>query len=309
METERKIYTIFAILTTGTALILVCLIVKLLLFGEIRTFKDFVLRKPVLFAWLLLLLPNITVSTVYFVEHMQIMITSKQAESSAWCSFVAFTAIVAMVCLNGSSLTVALTMYQIVMSGTKSVWSTVIYGNTASWFSGLGIGCWYLQSGAIGPYRGLYCCIRGERYNGPRIFVIFGSFAFSIFAQSYLYYRSFLQIRKTEEKARSSGFRTPVSRPRPWSPAQSSESTVQTLIQTPSVSRAFMKKGILLVSIYYFCWAWISVDALLVFSGFESPLWSSIVGALLAKMNSGLHCIIIIYHILKAKRVAIYVAR
>jgi len=303
MDVTRKIYTALAVIITGTALVLVCVIAKILIFGELRKFKTFVLKKPVLFAWFLLLLPNITVSTVYFAEHMQIMITSKTPESGAWCTFISFAAIVAMVCLNGSSLTIACAMYQIVMYGAKAVWGTVIYGNIASWFSGLAIGCWYLQAGAIGPYRGLYCCIQGERYNGPRIFLIFGSFAFSIVAQTCLYFRSFWEIRKTEEKARSSVVVLKSAQ------ALSSETSVPVGPQAPSTSRTFMKKGILLVSIYYFCWLWISVDALLVFRGFESSLWSSIIGALLAKMNSAIHSIIILQHIHKAKRTTVYAVR
>jgi len=309
MEKTTKAYTVFAIIITGTALFLVNIICKVLFFGA-RNVKSLVRKKPVLFAWLLLLIPNITVAVVYFAEHIQILLTSKEPESGAWCSFVAFTAIVAMVCMNGSCLTIACVMYQIVMHGPKGVWRTILGGNAASWFSGIAVGCWYLASKALGPYRGMYCCIGGERYNGPRIILIFGSFGFSIFAQMYLYFRSFLEIKKTEEKVKNQSSVVHVvaiantqlfHRYGQRLLSLSNEKSSQNQCQVQSTSRIFMKKGILLVSVYYLCWLWISVDALLVFRGFEPPMYSSIVAALLAKLNSVIHCAIILRHIIKAK--------
>lgn len=258
-----------------------------------------IFKKPILFAWFLLLLPNITVALVYFSEHMQILITQQRAEDGAWCRFVAFTAIVAMVCLNGSCLTIAVTMFQLVKMGSKYVWRTVVYGNILSWLSGIAIGIWYIVDDALGAYRGLYCCIKGEKYNGPRIFLIFGSFIFSIVAQSILYVSAFQHIQKTE-KAASAHSKAHSSVGPTGEDQDVTESVVLKI--PPSASKVFMKKGIQLVSIFYCCWFWISVDALIVFSGKTVPISSSIVGAIFAKMNSVIHCLVMTRHINKAKQ-------
>jgi len=126
-----------------------------------------------------------------------------------------------------------------------------------------------------------------------------------------------LEIKKTEEKvknqtskvvvvANTNSFHRYAYGHRLLS--KSNENSSQTQSQVQSTSRVFMKKGIFLVSVYYFCWLWISVDALLVFRGFEPPMYSSIVAALLAKMNSVIHCAIILRHILKAKN-TVYAVR
>jgi len=230
---------------------------------------------------------------------MQILILQLRPEEGKWCQFVAFTAVIAMICLNGSCLTIAYTMYQLVMFGPKHIWRSVIYGNLASWLVGIIIGIWYIADGALGPYRGLYCCIRGEAYNGARIFLIFGSFVLSIAVQSILYGSAFYHIRKTESAAKNSI--QPVTGPS--APSGDDQDDDQVAIKLrPSTSVVFMKKGIQLVSIFYVCWFWISVDALIVFSGKEVPLASSIVGAIFAKSNSVIHCLVMTSHIEKARQ-------
>jgi len=300
LDSTRNAYTVVAVLICGSSLLLIARIVKILFFGELKSFRHVIFKKPILFAWFLLLLPNIVVMLVYFCEHMQILVTQKQAQDGHWCRFVAFTAIISMVCLNGSCLTIAITMYQIVKMGTKYVWRTVIYGNLLSWLCGICIGIWYIAGNSLGPYRGLYCCIRGERYNGPRIFLIYGSFIFSICAQSFLYISAFRHIRDTELKAQSNF--TAQSIHSVSGPEDSERvSGGGTMKITPTASRIFMKKGIMLVSIYYVCWFWISVDALIAFSGKTPSLASSIVGAIFAKMNSVIHCMVMTSHINKAR--------
>jgi len=297
-----------------SALVLIFRITKVLFFGKLKDFKKSIVKKPVLFAWFLLLVPNITVALVYFAQHLQILATMSPPQRGGWCSFVAFTAIVAMISLNGSSLTIASVMYQIVRFGPKHVWRTILIGNAASWLIGFAIGFWYLKSNSLGPFRDLYCCISQEAYNGPRVILVFGFFLVSILAQLFLYTSAFFEISRCENKAKSCIQPLPRShllvRPSSAPEGKRSESVkaVSGTESAPSTARIFMKKGMLLVSIFYVCWFWISVDALLVFRGIVPSLTSSIIGALLAKSNAIIHCLIIHRHIRKAEKNAVYAA-
>jgi len=292
LDSYRKVYAAFAVIITGFAVFLFIRISFILYLGKTRREKSVIapLSKPAVYGWFLLSIPNFLVASVYFIEHFHILITKQNPRKGAWCTCVAFLAIVSMVCLNGSCLTIAYMMHEIVKHGPKNAWRTLLYGNLTSWIIGIGVGLWYLSGNSLGPYRSLYCCISQEYYNGSRIFLIFGFFFFSISAQAFLYYRAFCHISTTGQGAR----------PRPIIFSENG-------IEHNEVSNAatrFMKKGILFVSIFYTCWFWISVDAIIHFSGQELPLISSIIAALLAKMNSVFHNLLMLNAVERKVKVA-----
>jgi len=303
----RIVYTLLAVLICGCTLLFFVLVLKNI-FGS----KSSVLKKPVLFGWFLLFIPNFLVALVFFIQHMQILVVQMPPQHGVWCTFVAFVAIIAMVALNGSCLTIASTMYCIVKFGPKKVWKIIAIGNFMSWCFGVAVGIWYLLGNSLGPFRGLYCCIREEKYNGARVFLIFFTFVLSILLQSALYFSAFRHIRRTEQNARNqTNLTTPMSRLRSSSPLFQSTNTHDLANEQDSplfsykgtVAHLFMRKGLIQVSIFYFCWLWISVDSIIVFSGHKQvPLVSSLVAALLAKMNGVLHGYVMLQHLSKAKR-------
>jgi len=82
----------------------------------------------------------------------------------------------------------------------------VVYWNVISWLFATALAAIFLGKGQLGPYKGLYCCVKETRYRGyavaPILIVTFSA----VLSMAYFYYQSYKSIKNSEEKrAKSSG--------------------------------------------------------------------------------------------------------
>ena len=78
---------------------------------------------------------------------------------NGWCTFSAFLATVVMVALNFGTVCVSYTTWR--LTCLKPVPDMVIWvWNVVSWVVGIILASLYMISDDLGPYKGLYCCIK-----------------------------------------------------------------------------------------------------------------------------------------------------
>jgi hypothetical protein len=244
-----------------------------------KPLKD-ISKNPMLAAWYLLLPPNMTMTFVYFIEHFVMLVRGTTSHIGGLCSFVAFWAIAAVVSINGSSVTISYVTYRLVKDGKKPELKTILIGNGLSWALGLAIAIIFMTGHSIGPYQGLYCCVKEAQYHGYRVALIFTSFAVSVAAQTYFYYRSWKIVKATES------------------------GVLQSTGRGVKASRAVMKRGVEMVSIFYCCWFIIFVNSIIAYNGQTPNIWAGVVGAWMAKLNPVLHCLMMVRNIRKSRKVA-----
>jgi len=107
----------------------------------------------------------------------------------------------------------------------------VVLYNAASWAFGFCLAGIYFVGDLIGPYKGLYCCIKETRY---RAYAVTPSFLVTISAvclMAHFYWQAYIYIKKSEGKR---------------SQAAGEGEKASTLI---------LRRGITLVSCFYICWA------------------------------------------------------
>eukprot|EP00638_Chattonella_subsalsa_P005102 CAMPEP_0117756554 /NCGR_PEP_ID=MMETSP0947-20121206/14152_1 /TAXON_ID=44440 /ORGANISM="Chattonella subsalsa, Strain CCMP2191" /LENGTH=412 /DNA_ID=CAMNT_0005576173 /DNA_START=185 /DNA_END=1423 /DNA_ORIENTATION=+ len=265
----------------GGALFMFYKVTMMMFFGPSKkTLRD-ILKNPVMVAWYLLLPPNMVMTAVYFMEHAKQLATNSESEAGPLCNFVAFWAISAIVSLNGASITIAYVTYRLVKDGKKPRLRVILIGNGISWLFGLTLATIFMTGDSIGPYQGLYCCVREEAYYGFRVALIFTTFAVSISAQSFFYYSSYSLIKSTEGGA-----------------LQSSGGSAR------KASKVIMQRGMEMVGIFYLCWFIIAVDSIVAYSGTKPNIWVSALGAWLAKSNPALHCIMMYRNLKRMNKIS-----
>ena len=135
----------------------------------------------------------------------------------------------------------------------------VIY-NIASWTFGFLLAAVYFYGNLIGPYKGLYCCIRETRY---RAYAVAPSFLVTITAvilMAHFYWQAYIYIKKSEGKR---------------SQAAGEGEKASTLI---------LRRGVILVSCFYICWSVMLTNGFITSVGFQIHPGYDILAAWLAKL-------------------------
>jgi len=273
-----KTYLWVSMFILVSGLVLFANVTQTMFFGENKKSLKEVSKNPILVAWYLLLPPNILMSVVYFIEHLSMLINGTPSTPGGLCNFVAFFAICAVVSINGSSITISFLTYRLVRDGKKPDLKIVLIGNGISWGIGLIISIIFMTGNSIGPYQGLYCCVKESEYRGFRVALIFTSFCVSLSTQAFFYFRAWHLIRGTEDGGlQSTG--------------------------TVKASRVIMKRGLEMVAIFYCCWFIICVDSCIAYNGGLPSRWTSAVGAWFAKMNPVLHCLMMYRNLRRMRKV------
>mmetsp|Transcript_21317 Transcript_21317/g.27970 ORF Transcript_21317/g.27970 Transcript_21317/m.27970 type:complete len:416 (-) Transcript_21317:532-1779(-) len=249
--------------------------------GNKKTLRDIV-KNPVMVAWYLLLPPNMVMTVVYFIEHARQLAMNVESQPGPLCNFVAFWAISAIASLNGASITIAFVTYRLVKDGKKPRLQVILIGNAIAWLVGLTLATIFITGNSIGPYQGLYCCVKEEEYYGFRVALIFTTFAISISSQTFFYYRSYSLIKSTEGGA-----------------LQSSGGSAR------KASKVIMQRGIEMVAIFYLCWFVIALNSIIAYAGGKPNIWVSTIGAWLAKMNPLLHCLMMYRNLKRINKISV----
>jgi len=277
-EEVLKTYLWVAMFILVASLLLFTNVTQTMFWGENKKSWKEVLKNPILLAWYLLLPPNVVMSFVYFIEHLDMLIHGTPSTAGSLCNFVAFFAIAAVVSINGSSITIAYLTYRLVRDGKKPDLKVVLTGNGISWGTGLIIAIIFMTGNSIGPYQGLYCCVKESEYRGFRVALIFTTFCVSLSSQAYFYFMAWNLIKKTEGGAlHSTG--------------------------TVKASRVILHRGIEMVAIFYCCWFIICVDSIIAYNGGKPNIWTSAVGAWMAKLNPFLHSLMMYRNLKRMRKV------
>lgn len=217
-------------------------------------------------SWLFLAFPNTVMIIVYLAENLHILAKGSPLSNGPLCQFFSFCAICTVISSNGSSVTVAYLTN--ILAETRKVPPVkfAILGNISSWISGLIIASILLAQDSFGPYQNLYCCVKEESYKKSSAGLVFAVFSVSISFQLLFYGRSYKSMMKGSE----------------YLPTQSTART--------STSVAVLKRAIGMVSIFYFSWFLVFLDAALLYAGYKPYVWVSIVAAWMAKLEPLWYC-------------------
>lgn len=127
--------------------------------------------------------------------------------TGTWCTFSAFVAIMAITALNSGAVCVAYSTWRLVQ-GNPMPDKLVILWNIASWVFAIILSSIFAMGGLLGPYKGLYCCVRETEYRAyavaPIVVVTFTAITF----MSMFYYNSYLFIKQAEVKRGSAAGKT-----------------------------------------------------------------------------------------------------
>jgi len=275
-------YLWFAIGLMAWSLYLFGKITSDMFFGENRKSLRDLLKNPVLVAWYLLLPPNMLMMFVYFIEHVRMLALGQQSEAGGLCTFVAFWAINAVVAMNGSSVVIAFVTFKLVKDGKKPELKVILIGNAISWLVGLLIAIIFMTGNSIGPYQGLYCCVKEEQYTGFRVALIFTTFFLSTGSQTFFYYMSYKKIKVTEGGG-----------------LQSTGGTVK------KASKVIFKRGAEMVAIFYLCWSLMVINSFIAFAGSKPNIWVSAMAAWMTKLMPVLHCYMMKRNLKRIKKIAV----
>jgi len=221
-------------------------------------------------AYLLLLAPGVLLVAVYLFEDAKQLFNRQNLRDGKTCSFFSFIAILTVVTLNGSSTTIALATYTFTMKGKPPKMRTIMYGNLISWMIGFVVSSVYLASNVFGSYRGLYCCVKRESYDGLMVAQVFLVFGISAAAQIFFYTSSFWEARKHSQGG----------------------------LNASNTAVAIMKRGLEMILVFYVSYVLIAIDAAAVFAGMETNIWISIIAAWMPKLEPFWHCFLL-HRILK----------
>mmetsp|Transcript_15183 Transcript_15183/g.28446 ORF Transcript_15183/g.28446 Transcript_15183/m.28446 type:complete len:609 (-) Transcript_15183:161-1987(-) len=167
-------------------------------------------KRPILVAWMLLILPGCLTIFVYFWEHLIRAASSQELDLGIWCKMISFCSTAAIVTVTVSSCTLARAIFlvtqqsaerfQSVGGGKSGLWATLIWGNLFGWVAGFVVAALYWPY--LGLYRGLYCCIKRETFGDSYHFMLcFSIFAVSLVLQAMWYFRSYQLVTKCEAEA------------------------------------------------------------------------------------------------------------
>jgi len=171
--------------------------------------------------------------------------------------------------LNGSASTISYVTYLFVKSGEMPPIEKVLGGNLLSWLAGLAIAFIYLFGRVLGPYRGLYCCVKQEYYKGILVAEMFLVLGVSASFQAFFYSSAFLECRKHP----------------------------QVDISARKTSLVIVKGGLGMILIFYISYFLIAADAVAVFSSAHTSIWLSGIAACMVKLEPFWHCLLL-HHIL-----------
>jgi len=278
-EQALKTYQWVSLFILMLGLLLFFNVSQTMFFGENKKTLKELSHNSVLLAWYLLLPPNVTMMLAYFIEHLSMLIQGTASMPGKLCTTVAFFAISAVVSINGSSITIAYITCRLVRDGKVPDLRIVLTGNFTSWVVGIVIAIIFMTGNSIGPYHGLYCCVKESEYHGFRVALIFATFCFSLTTQSFFYFRAWDMIQRKEQNTLQSNIRV-------------------------KASRVIMRRGLEMVTIFYVCWIIICVDSIIAYVGGNPKLWTSIVGAWTAKLNPVLHCIMMHRNLRRTRKVS-----
>jgi len=270
----------FAIFIMIVAMIMFAHVTRMMFFGQKKSFKE-VLKNPVMVAWYMLLPPNMIATLLYFLEHFVSVVKNVESEEGSFCTFIAFWAIAAIVALNGSAVVIAFITYKLVKDGKKPELRLILQGNAVAWLLGLVVASFFLSGGSIGPYDGLYCCVKSDLYKGWRVAIVFVVFCLSISSQMAFYYMAYHTIKQQESSMGAGG------------------ATNKT-----KASEVIMKRGIEMVVIFYVCWGTIAINSIISFAGGHPSIWASAFGAWAAKMNPVFHCLVMYRNLRRINKIS-----
>lgn len=225
-------------------------------------------RNSLVVSWFLLLVPGFLLDLACLVENMRQIYSKERLHEGLLCKVLGFIAIFTVTSQNGASSTVAYVTYLFVKHGKTPPMNTTIFGNLLSWLMGIAIAFIYLSGNVIGPYRGIYCCVKQENYSGILVAEIFLVFAFSLGLQTFLYWRGL--------SLSHSSFQLNASR----------------------TSRVVMQRGLEMICIFHTSYLLIAADAVAVFTRVQTSIWLSVVASCIVKLQPFCHCFLF-HHILK----------
>jgi len=242
-----------------------CIYIAYILLAE-KKLLLFVRGNSLLLSWVFLLPPGLLLVVVFLIENAHQIYYQENLKDGILCQFCAFSAITTLTTLHGSTTTVAYLTYVSVKTGKKPDRIVVIYGNIFSWLLGVGIGCVYLTGNVLGPYRGIYCCVKQQSFRGLLVAEMFLIFGFTALFQLYFYISAYLLAKTHQRQGNTSRTRT---------------------------SSIIMRRGLEMVSIFYLSYTLINADAVAVFSLNDPPVWLSIIAAWIVKLEPFWHCLLI----------------
>jgi len=123
--------------------------------------------------------------------------------------------------------------------GKRGDFKTVFIGNACSWILGLVISIIYLIGGKFGPFRGLYCCVKEELYDGIIVAEVFLVFGIAVAVQVFMYSSCCLEALNIGELQNTSAAKTSI---------------------------AIMKRGLEMIGVFYLSYVLIVVDSIAIFS-------------------------------------------
>jgi len=211
-----------------------------------------------------MIIPGFLLVLVFLVENVRQIYFGEPLKEGSLCKFYAFIAIFTVTSLNGASSTVAYVTYLFVKHGKTPSKNPAIFGNLLIWLMGIVIAFVYLSGNVFGPYRGIYCCVKKEHYNGILVAEMFLVFAFSVGLQSFFYWRAFLESRRHSRSQINAG----------------------------STSLSVMRSGLEMIFIFYTSYSLIAADAVAVFSSAQTSIWLSVVASCMVKLQPFCHCIL-----------------
>jgi len=182
------------------------------------------------------------------------------------CDFFSFIAIWTVVASNGSSCTISCLTYTFCKRGKKTSLRTVFIGNACSWLLGLVISITYLIEEKFGTFRGLYCCVKEDLYDGIIVAEVFLVFGLATAIQVCMYTRCYLQALKHGELQNTSVVKTSI---------------------------AIIKRGLEMIGVFYLSYVLIVVDSIALFAQREPSIWISMFAAWMPKLGPFLHCLLI----------------
>lgn len=282
LDAAHRMYLAIAIALMIWSFYLFAKITADMFFGENKkTLRD-ILKNPVLVAWYLLLPPNMLMMFVYCIEHIRAVTSGYEIEAGGLCTFVAFFAINAIIAMNGSSIVIAYVTFRLVNDGKKPDLKIILIGNAVAWVVGLIISTIFMTGNSIGPYQGLYCCVKEEQYYGFRVALVFTTFFVSTGSQTFFYAKSYQKIKQTEGGG-----------------LQSTGGTAK------KASKVIFKRGAEMVGIFYLCWSIMVINSFHAFVGRKPNIWVSALAAWMTKLMPVLHCKMMSRNLTRIKKIAV----
>jgi len=237
-------------------------------------------ENSLLVSWLFLVPPGLILVIFFLIENAQQIYFREALRDGPLCKVCAFVAILTLTALNGSATTTAYLTYFCVRNGKKPPIKFALIGNLISWLIGLAFSFVYLFGNVYGPYRGIYCCVKQEFFKGLMVAEEFIVLGISVAVQTFLYTRCYFESSK--------------------------HSAGSSHINTAAI--ALMKRGLEMISVFYFSYVLVAVDAVAIFANPHTSIWLSVLAAWLVKLEPFFHCLLLhrIFNRMQKRRAQVY---